>query len=101
MFVRSLLTHAILPMLSMVLVWGASWTMSMRSLVLSILGEDYLLHARAKGLSDFTVLKDYVVRNALLPQVAGLSISLGQTLGGAYIIEEPPEQPRLFGLWAG
>lgn len=86
-FISSLLTHAILPMLSMVLVWGASWTMGMRSLLISILGEDYLVHARAKGLSPFTVLKDYAFRNALLPQVAGLAINLGHTLGGAYIIE--------------
>ena len=86
-FISSLLTHAILPMLSMVLVWAASWTMGMRSLLISILGEDYLIHARAKGLSPFTVLKDYAFRNALLPQVSGLAISLGNTLGGAYIIE--------------
>ncbi len=86
-FISSLLTHAILPSLSMVLVWAASWTMGMRSLLISVLGEDYLIHARAKGLSSATILKDYAFRNALLPQVAGLAITLGQTLGGAYIIE--------------
>jgi peptide/nickel transport system permease protein len=86
-FISSVARHMVLPMLSMVLVWGAAWTMGMRQLVISILGEDYLLYAQAKGLSSRTVLKDYAFRNALLPQVAGLAIALGTTLNGAYIVE--------------
>lgn len=86
-FISSVLRHMILPILSMVMVWGASWAMGMRQLVISVLGEDYLLYAKAKGLSSGVILKDYAFRNALLPQVAGLAIALGATLNGAYIVE--------------
>jgi len=86
-FISSVMWHMVLPMLSMVLVWGAAWGMGMRQLVISILGEDYLVYAKAKGLSPRIVLKDYAFRNALLPQVAGLAIALGATLNGAYIVE--------------
>ena len=77
----------ILPMLSLVLVLGAGWAISMRSLMISVLGEDYLLYAKARGLLPFAVLKDYAFRNAMLPQLAALAITLGTTLTGTYIIE--------------
>jgi len=86
-FLGSVVRHMILPMLSMVLVWGASWAMGMRQLIISILGEDYLSYAKAKGLRPAVILKDYAFRNALLPQIAGLAIALGSTLNGAYIVE--------------
>jgi peptide/nickel transport system permease protein len=86
-FIRSLLIHMVLPMLSLVLVLGAGWAISMRSLMISILGEDYLLYAKARGLLPFAILKDYAFRNAMLPQLAALAITLGTTLTGTYIIE--------------
>ena len=86
-FLSSVVRHMILPMLSMVLVWGAAWGMGMRQLIISILGEDYLSYAKAKGLRPGVILKDYAFRNALLPQIAGLAIALGSTLNGAYIVE--------------
>jgi peptide/nickel transport system permease protein len=86
-FLSSVARHMILPMLSMVLVWGAAWAMGMRQLIISILGEDYLGYAKAKGLRPGVILKDYAFRNALLPQIAGLAIALGSTLNGAYIVE--------------
>jgi len=86
-FIRSLLIHMILPMLSLVLVLGAGWAISMRSLMISVLGEDYLLYAKARGLMPFAILKDYAFRNAMLPQLAALAITLGTTLTGTYIIE--------------
>ncbi len=85
--IRSLLIHMILPMLSLVLVLGAGWAISMRSLMISVLGEDYLLYAKARGLMPFAILKDYAFRNAMLPQLAALAITLGTTLTGTYIIE--------------
>lgn len=98
-FIRSLLRHAIMPMASMVLVWGASFTIGMRSLMISVLGEDFLIYARAKGLAPATILKDYAFRNALLPQVVGLGIALGATLNGALIIEALFLLPGLGGLF--
>lgn len=86
-FIKNALKHAIMPVSSMVLVWGASFTLGMRSLMISVLGEDYLTYANAKGLSPALVLRDYAFRNALLPQVTSLGIALGSTLNGVVIME--------------
>lgn len=97
--IRSILRHAILPISSMVLVMGASFALGMRMLMISVHGEDYLTHARAKGLRPLTILRDYAFRNALLPQVAALGISLGFSLNGAIIIEAIFLLPGLGGLF--
>jgi peptide/nickel transport system permease protein len=99
-FISSVLTHAILPVFTMVLVWSSGWILAMRALMISVLGEDYLAYARAKGLSPMTVLREYAFRNALLPQVAGLAIVLGMSLNGAYIIEAIFRVPGLGYLFA-
>jgi peptide/nickel transport system permease protein len=59
----------------------------MRSLITTLKGEDYILLAEAKGLSDRRILWSYAFRNALLPQTTGLALSLGQVVGGALITE--------------
>jgi len=97
--IKSILRHAILPISSMVLVIGASFTLGMRMLMISVLGEDYLAHAKAKGLKPLTILKDYAFRNALLPQVTALGISLGFSLNGAIVIEAIFLLPGLGGLF--
>lgn len=97
--IKSILRHAILPVSSMVLVIGASFTLGMRMLMISVLGEDYLIQAKAKGLKPLTILKDYAFRNALLPQVTALGISLGFSLNGAVIIEAIFLLPGLGGLF--
>jgi peptide/nickel transport system permease protein len=86
-FISSVITHAILPMLSLIVVYGAGFTLGMRSLMISVLGEDYLTYAKARGLKSLTILRNYAFRNALIPQVAGLAIIIGASLNGAFIIE--------------
>ncbi|MGC8970570.1 MAG: ABC transporter permease [bacterium] len=86
-FIASVLKHAILPSLSIILASAAGWIISSRALVISILNEDYLIFAEAKGLKPFTILRNYVMKNVLLPQVTGLAISLGFIMNGAYIVE--------------
>jgi peptide/nickel transport system permease protein len=51
------------------------------------LGEDYLLLAEAKGLPERWIFLRYAVRNAILPQVTGLAISLGHVVSGAILVE--------------
>ncbi|NHV06510.1 MAG: ABC transporter permease [Thaumarchaeota archaeon] len=79
--------HAVLPSLSLILVGLCGWLISMRSLAVSILGEDYLLFAQAKGLKEHRILSRYLFRNALLPQITGLAIALGSIVNGAYLVE--------------
>jgi peptide/nickel transport system permease protein len=86
-FALDVLRHAALPALSIILVSLGWWFLSMRSLITSLKGEDYILQAEAKGLSDRRILWSYAFRNALLPQATGLAISLGHIVGGALITE--------------
>lgn len=86
-FVASVVRHGTLPALSVILIGMFGWTLSTRALVVSILGEDYLLFAEAKGLPKGWVLGRYILRNAMLPQVTGLAMSLGFIMNGFYLVE--------------
>lgn len=87
-FIRSAVQHAALPSLSIVIVGSLGWMISTRALMINVLGEDYLLYAQAKGLNPRTILFGYGLRNALLPQVTGLAISLGFVINGAILLEQ-------------
>ena len=86
-FALDVLHHGTLPALSIVLVSLGWWFLSMRSLIISLRGEDYILNAEAMGIAERRILWSYASRNALLPQVTGLAISLGHIVGGALITE--------------
>lgn len=86
-FLTSLAYHAVLPVLAFSIPAIGSWALSAKASATSVLGEDYLLVARAKGLRPWRILRDYLGRNALLPLVAGLASSLGGLLGGSMLVE--------------
>lgn len=86
-FLTSLAYHAVLPVLAFSIPANGSWALSAKASATSVLGEDYLLVARAKGLRPWRILRDYLGRNALLPLVAGLASSLGGLLGGSMLVE--------------
>ncbi len=86
-FIMSVARHAILPACSLILIAVCGWLISTRSLIVSILGEDYLTYAQAKGLRQGRILRQYALRNALLPQLTALAISLGFVVNGAYLVE--------------
>lgn len=86
-FFAGVLRHGLLPSLSIIIVAFAGWILSTRSLIVSILGEDYLLYAEAKGLSKRRIFLSYALRNAMLPQVTGLAISLGFIVNGTVLVE--------------
>jgi peptide/nickel transport system permease protein len=79
--------HAILPAASIVLAGIGSWGLGMRAMMTTTLGEDYLLMAEAKGLKSPTIFWHYALRNALLPQVTSLAISLALVMSGAVLVE--------------
>ncbi len=86
-FLGSLGYHAILPVLAFSIPAIGNWALSAKASATSVLGEDYLMVARAKGLKPWRILRDYLGRNALLPLIAGLASSLGGLLGGSMLIE--------------
>ena len=86
-FILDLIRHAILPALSIVLVATGGWALSMRGMMVTTQGEDYVTFAEAKGLRSSTIFLRYCVRNALLPQATGLALALGQIVSGAVLVE--------------
>jgi len=87
-FAASVLRHSVLPVLSLVLVGLGGWFMGMRSLVSNIVNEDYVVYAELGGVARGRILRSYVMRNALVPQVTGLAMSLGAIFNGAIITEQ-------------
>jgi peptide/nickel transport system permease protein len=93
-----LFQHAALPALSIILASIATWSISMRSLLVSVQGEDFMLLADAKGLRRLTIFVRYGIRNALLAQITGLGIALGQIVSGGLLVEAVFQYPGLGGL---
>lgn len=79
--------HAILPALSILLAQMGGWALGMRAMMVTTQGEDYMVFADAKGLSERTLFFRYAMRNAILPQVTGLALVLGQLISGAVLVE--------------
>jgi len=82
-----LLHHATLPALSIILAVAGFWVLSMRGTMTMVLGEDFLIYARAKGLHEWRVFARYAMRNALLPQVTALAIDLSKVVSGQVLVE--------------
>ncbi|MDP9343611.1 MAG: ABC transporter permease [Actinomycetota bacterium] len=79
--------HMFLPSLTLGLVLYGEYTLIVRSAMLETLGEDYILTARAKGLPDWTIVRRHALRNALLPTVTLVALSLGYIVAGAILVE--------------
>lgn len=86
-FALDVLSHSILPALSIVASAVGFWTLAMRGMMVTTLGEDYITLAEAKGLSGGRIFFAYAMRNALLPQMTSLALSLGTVLSGALLVE--------------
>ncbi|MBL7160968.1 MAG: ABC transporter permease [Anaerolineales bacterium] len=91
-FYLDVLRHQLLPALALIFGTVGGWVLSMRGMGVTIQGEDYVLFAEHKGLSGFTIFRDYYLRNALLPQVTGFALALGNMVTSGIVIEQ------LFGL---
>ena len=83
----SLIHHAALPAITLTLVLMGGWILLMRNNMLTVLGDDYVKFARAKGLRDRTVAYHYAARNAILPVFSQLALALGFAVGGQVFIE--------------
>jgi peptide/nickel transport system permease protein len=86
-FISSAAYHAILPALTLIVSTIAGWMLTMRNSMITTLSEDYVLMARAKGLTSRRVMFAYAARNAILPSVTGFAIALGAVVGGALLVE--------------
>jgi len=86
-YIGNVLEHAILPGMALLITTIGTWTLTMRNNMVTILAEDYVRMARAKGLPARRIMLDYAARNAILPNLTGFAMSLGFVVGGAILIE--------------
>ncbi|MBA2470250.1 MAG: ABC transporter permease [Chloroflexia bacterium] len=86
-FIWSAIEHGTLPALSIVIASMGFWALGMRGMMVTVAGEDYLTLARAKGLNPMRILFRYEIRNAILPQLTSLALSLGSIVGGTVLVE--------------
>ena len=94
-FLGSALYHGILPALTIVVSSVGGWLLGMRNMMVSAMSEDYVLTARAKGLTGSRVMVRYAARNAVLPSVAGFAISLGFVVSGSIVTEQVFSYPGI------
>lgn len=85
-FVWSVIVHYQLPFWSIVLITIGGQAIGMRSMAIYELNADYVKYARFLGVKDSKIVR-YVFRNAMLPQITGLALSIGTMVGGALIAE--------------
>jgi peptide/nickel transport system permease protein len=85
-FIRSVIVHYQLPFWSIVLISIGGQAIGMRSMSIYELNADYVKFARFMGIRDRKII-GYVFRNAMLPQITGLALSIGTMVGGALVAE--------------
>jgi peptide/nickel transport system permease protein len=86
-FIGSAIYHSLLPAFTIVITSVAGWMLQMRNVMITTIGEDYVLAAQAKGLPNKRVVFTYAARNAILPQLQGFGLALGFVVSGAIIME--------------
>ena len=86
-FIGSAVYHSILPAVTIVIASVAGWMLQMRNVMITTIGEDYVLAGQAKGLPTRRVVLSYAARNAFLPQLQGFGLALGFVVSGALIME--------------
>lgn len=93
-FFKSLIAHYQLPFWSIVLTAIGGQAIGMRSMSIYELNADYVKYSRYMGIKDGKIVK-YVFRNAMLPQITGLALSIGSMVGGALVAETIFSYPGL------
>ena len=82
------LHHMLLPLLTLFIIHVGSYLLLMRSSMLSVLKEDYILTARAKGLTDRVIRNRHAAKNAALPVVTSVGLSLAFSINGGALTEQ-------------
>jgi peptide/nickel transport system permease protein len=94
-YIVDVFEHAVLPGLTILLTAVGGWILTMRNNVITVMAEDYVRTARAKGLKPWRIMWAYVGRNAILPNLTGFAMSLGFVVSGAIVVEYVFNYPGL------
>lgn len=79
--------HLILPTITLAILYTGEYLLIMRSSIIEVLSEDYIFTAKAKGLSTYQILRNHALKNAMLPMITLIALTLGFTVGGAIQVE--------------
>jgi peptide/nickel transport system permease protein len=86
-FIASAIFNSVLPALSIIIGGFGWWMLSMKALSAGTAEEDYVLFAKLKGVGEPTIMRRYIMRNAILPQITQLALQIGTIFNGALIAE--------------
>jgi len=86
-FIGQVVKHGTLPALTIVVASLGGWMLGMRNMMLTVLDEDYITVAHAKGMPSRRVLWRYAARNAVLPQIQSFALAIGFIVGGTVVME--------------
>ncbi|MFC4138644.1 MULTISPECIES: ABC transporter permease [unclassified Microbacterium] len=86
-FISQVISHGVLPVITIVIASIGGWLLGMRNMMLTVLDEDYITVAQAKGMPNSRVLWRYAARNAVLPQIQSFALALGFIVGGTIVME--------------
>lgn len=86
-YIKDVLWHSFLPALSLCVLGGAVNFQTMKLIVQNVNAESFVHYAKMGGVTENRIVGKYVIRNALLPQITGLALSIGQIFSGALITE--------------
>lgn len=93
--VKDIAHHLVMPTITLSLFYLALYTRLMRASTLEQAGMDYVVTARAKGLTERRILFGHILRNALLPVVTMAGVQVGALIGGSVIVESVFAWPGL------
>lgn len=85
--ITSILDHAFLPALSIVLASSGLYALTMRGMMVTVMGEDHITLAKAKGLRGPRIFMWYALRSAMLPQATAFALSVGHIVTGSILVE--------------
>jgi peptide/nickel transport system permease protein len=94
-YIKDVLWHSFLPALSLVVLGAAVNFQTMKLIVQNVNAENFVQYAKLGGVTEDRIVNKYVIRNALLPQITGLALSIGQIFSGALITEMVFSYPGL------
>ncbi len=86
-YIADILWHMTLPLVTLMMVSLAGYVLLMRNSMLEVLGEDYIMTAKAKGLSERAVMYKHAARNALLPVATVIALGVGGVISGGVLTE--------------
>ncbi len=97
-YVGDVLDHAVLPGFTILITAIGGWILTMRNNVITVLSDDYVRMARAKGLKPWRIMWHYAGKNAILPNLTGFAMSLGFIVSGAILVEYVFDYPGVGSL---